>query len=293
MNNARSRPNTPTPARPSGRGRRVFRGRIGSGGPARRRHNRRPGNSPRRPPKGWSRPVAPGSKPGSRAGRTRLRKQWRPGPARWPCRPRPMPPRSSRCITCGPPSPSARSLRRRRANLAYRRYRHAATAAESGYVSPNVNVIYGFGFADLGQEPSSSPRPIRDGRYYMIEICDMYTNAFAYPAGGASGYKRRQVRAWSGPGWTGTLPDGVKRIDAPTRWIELQPRVNVKSEADLPARRKVLQAITLQGLSEFTGGAAPAPAGLRLRSAEDDPGSPPAICSSTIRCSSGRSSRRR
>ena len=49
----------------------------------------------------------------------------------------------------------------------------------------------------------------------------------------------------------------MKRIDAPTRWIELQPRVNVKGQADLPAAREVLQAITLQPLSQYTGGPAP------------------------------------
>ncbi len=130
-------------------------------------------------------------------------------------------------------------------------------SAESGYVSPNVDVIYGFGFADLGPEPVILTAPDSGGRYYMIEICDMYTTAFAYPAGGASGYAGGKF-ALVGPGWTGTLPDGVQRIDAPTRWVELQPRVNVKSEADLPAARKVLAGITLQSLSEFTGGAAPA-----------------------------------
>ena len=91
----------------------------------------------------------------------------------------------------------------------------------------------------------------------MIEIVDMYTNAFAYPAGGASGYKGGKF-ALVGPGWKGELPEGVTRIDSPTRWIELQPRVNVKGEADLPGARKVLAAITLQSLSEYKGGAAPA-----------------------------------
>jgi len=47
-------------------------------------------------------------------------------------------------------------------------------AAESGYVSPNVDVVYGFGFADLGTEPVILTAPDSDGRYYMIEICDMY-----------------------------------------------------------------------------------------------------------------------
>ena len=41
----------------------------------------------------------------------------------------------------------------------------------------------------------------------MIEIVDMYTNAFAYPAGGASGYKGGKF-ALVGPGWQGELPAG-------------------------------------------------------------------------------------
>ncbi len=130
-------------------------------------------------------------------------------------------------------------------------------SAESGYVSPNVDVVYGFGFADLGAEPVILSAPDSGGRYYMVEVVDMYTNAFAYPAGGGSGYKGGKF-AFVGPGWKGNLPPGVTRIDAPTRWIEFQPRVNVKSEADLPEARKVLQAITLQGLGEYTGGTAPA-----------------------------------
>ena len=131
-------------------------------------------------------------------------------------------------------------------------------AAESGYVSPNLDVVYGFGFADLGAEPIILTAPNSGGRYYMIEICDMWTNAFAYPAGGASGYNGGKF-ALVGPGWQGTLPAGVKRIDAPTRWIEFQPRVNVKSAADLAGARKVLQAITLQGLSQYNGGSARQP----------------------------------
>lgn len=131
-------------------------------------------------------------------------------------------------------------------------------AAESGYVSPNLDVIYGFGFADLGAEPVILTAPDSEGRYYMIEIVDMWTNDFAYPAGGASGYKGGKF-ALVGPGWKGELPADVKRIDAPTRWIELQPRVNVKGASDLAAARKVLQGITLQGLSQYKGGPAPKP----------------------------------
>jgi hypothetical protein len=129
-------------------------------------------------------------------------------------------------------------------------------SAESGYVSPNANVVYGFGFADLGQEPIILSAPDSGGRYYMIEVVDMWTNAFAYPAGGSSGYKGGKF-AFVGPGWQGELPPDVKRIDAPTRWIEFQPRVYVKDQADLAAAKDVLNKVTLQGLSEYTGRPAP------------------------------------
>ena len=131
-------------------------------------------------------------------------------------------------------------------------------AKESGYVTPNVNTIYGFGFMDLSQEPVVVTAPDSHGRYYMIEIVDMWNNAFAYAAGKKAGYKGGKY-AIVGPGWQGTLPDGVKRIDSPTPWVELQPRVHVKNQADLAAAQKVLKAITVQGLSEYQGKPAPAP----------------------------------
>ena len=130
-------------------------------------------------------------------------------------------------------------------------------AAQAGYVTPNVNVIYGFGFMDLGQQPIILSAPDSQDRYYMVEICDMWANAFAYVGGMATGYKGGTF-ALVGPGWQGKLPAGVKRIDCPTRWVELQPRVHVKNAADLPAAQKVLRDITVKGLAQYNGGLAPA-----------------------------------
>ena len=132
-------------------------------------------------------------------------------------------------------------------------------SVEAGYVTPNVNVIYGFGFLDLGPEPIVLTVPNSKGRYYMVEIVDMYTNAFAYAGGMATGYKGGKF-ALVGPGFKGTLPAGVQRIDCPTRWTLIQPRVHVINPADLPAAKKVMQEITVQGLGKFTGKLALAPA---------------------------------
>jgi hypothetical protein len=129
-------------------------------------------------------------------------------------------------------------------------------AAQAGYVTPNVNVIYGFGFMDLGYQPIILDAPDSQGRYYMVEICDMWANAFAYVGGMATGYKGGTF-ALVGPGWQGKLPVGVKRIDCRTRWVELQPRVHVKNAADLPAAQKVLRGISVKGLAQHNGGPAP------------------------------------
>lgn len=129
---------------------------------------------------------------------------------------------------------------------------------EAGYVTPNVNVIYGFGFMDLRQEPIILQIPNSNNRYYMVELVDMWTNAFAYVGGKATGYNGGTF-ALVGPGWKGTLPDGVKRIDCPTPWILLQPRVNVydKGTIDIIGAKKILEEITSIGLAQYTHQPAP------------------------------------
>jgi len=62
-----------------------------------------------------------------------------------------------------------------------------------------------------------------------------------------------------GPGWAGDLPADIKRINAPTRWILIQPRVHVAGKDDLPAAKAVLDAITVEGLAQATGKTPPAP----------------------------------
>src|SRR5262249_2611346 len=56
----------------------------------------------------------------------------------------------------------------------------------------------------------------------------------------------------------GKLPEGVKRIDCPTPWILIQPRVHMPDPGQVEAARKVLAGIVPQGLAQFTGQPAPA-----------------------------------
>jgi hypothetical protein len=132
---------------------------------------------------------------------------------------------------------------------------------QAGYVTPNVNVIYGFGFLDLRQEPVILQAPDSHGLYYVVEIVDMWTNAFAYVGGKSTGYAGGTF-ALVAPNWQGQLPDGVRRIDCPTPWVLIQPRVHIyiDGKVDLAAAKAVLNAIKPMGLSQFLGrGAPPAP----------------------------------
>jgi DNA sulfur modification protein DndE len=129
-------------------------------------------------------------------------------------------------------------------------------AEKAGYVLPNLSVIYGFGFLDLRQEPVVLTLPDSGGLYYMVETLDMWTNAFAYPAGAKAGYKGGKF-VYVGPGWKGELPPGLTRIDCPTPWILIQPRIHLPNQSGLAAARKVLAEVVPQTLSAYMGKAAP------------------------------------
>ena len=93
-----------------------------------------------------------------------------------------------------------------------------ALSKESGYVTPNVNVVYGFGFMDLGPEPiilsvPDSKGPLlcrRDRRHVQQRLCLCGRQD--------DRLRGREIRAGRA-GLEGQLPAGVTRIDCPTRWI--------------------------------------------------------------------------
>jgi DNA sulfur modification protein DndE len=86
----------------------------------------------------------------------------------------------------------------------------------------------------------------------------MWTNAFAYVGGVATGYKGGKF-ALVGPGWQGALPPDLQRIDCPTPWVLIQPRVHVyeNGEIDLAGGKKILAAIAPIGLAQYLGQPAP------------------------------------
>ena len=87
-------------------------------------------------------------------------------------------------------------------------------------VSPNVDTLYSLAWLDLTAEPIVLRLPDLGDRYYLMQICDAWTNVFAAPGTRTTGNDAGAF-ALVGPDWRGTLPADVQKISSPTNlaWI--------------------------------------------------------------------------
>lgn len=85
-------------------------------------------------------------------------------------------------------------------------------------VRPNFDTLYSIAFLDLRVEPRIVSVPAAAGNYYLLPMYDMFGEVFACPGTRTTGEEAGDF-AVVGPGWSGNLPAGVRRYDAPTRWV--------------------------------------------------------------------------
>jgi hypothetical protein len=115
---------------------------------------------------------------------------------------------------------------------------------------PNADVLYSFAWLDLTKEPVILSVPDTRKRYYFVAILDAWTNVFASLGARTTGTTSGNF-AIIGPGWTGTLPDGVKEIDAPTSMVWLIGQTEVNGDADYAAARAIQEQYRLTPLSAW------------------------------------------
>ena len=123
-------------------------------------------------------------------------------------------------------------------------------ASYSAVVRPNVDTLYSTAWLDLTTEPVLMTVPPSNGRYFMIQCMDAWTNVFADPGIRTLGNKGTRY-AIVGPNWLGRLPKGVKVIHAPTRMVRVLGRVYVRNQADLPAARAYQKQLDIRPLSRL------------------------------------------
>ncbi len=134
-------------------------------------------------------------------------------------------------------------------------------------VYPNDDTLYSTAFLDLRAGPQLLHVPSMSRRYVDFQLLDMYTDTIA-DVGVLTGGGRGGSYAFVGPGWHGTIPKGVVRIDVPTPDAWLLARTQVKGPADLLAAVDLEAQYSLSALSGHGSGtiggpstlACPAPA---------------------------------
>jgi hypothetical protein len=123
-------------------------------------------------------------------------------------------------------------------------------ASDHTVVRMNIDTLYSWAWLDLSKEPMVLSLPNTDGRYYMMPMLDAWTNVFASPGTRTTGNKAGDF-AITGPGWKGSLPNGVKEIKSPTNMVWIIGRTQTNGPKDYAAVNALQRQYKLTPLSAF------------------------------------------
>lgn len=131
------------------------------------------------------------------------------------------------------------------------RLRHYPTASFRDVTAPNADTLYTTAFFDVGNEPWVLSIPDMEERYYLMPLLDGWTTVFQVPGKRTTG-TGAQTYAITGPGWSGTLPAGVKQYKSPTDIVWLLGRIYCTGTPEDYAKVHALQdQVTLLPLSAY------------------------------------------
>jgi hypothetical protein len=125
--------------------------------------------------------------------------------------------------------------------------------------APNADTLYTVVWLDVSKEPWVIGIPDMKGRYALFPMLDGWTNVFQDPGKRTTG-TAAQKYAITGPGWSGTLPDGVKEYKSSTGMIWLLGRIYCTgTPEDYKAVHALQDQMTAVPLSSYGKPYTPAP----------------------------------
>jgi hypothetical protein len=132
-------------------------------------------------------------------------------------------------------------------------FSHARTfppATFRGATHANFDTLYSVGWLDLTKEPVVISVPDTHGRYYLLQLLDMWTDSFAGIGKRTTGTGPGDF-AVVGPRWQGDLPQSLQRINAPTPFVWVIGRTRTDGPKDYDAVHKVQDGYKMTLLSQW------------------------------------------
>jgi hypothetical protein len=120
-------------------------------------------------------------------------------------------------------------------------------------IRPNADTLYSTAWLDLSREPILIHIPDSDGRFYLLQFMDAWTETFADPGKRTTG----TADAWFaivGPNWTGKLPEHVTPLNSATNIVWLLGRTQTNSPSDYEKVRAFQRGMRIMPLSEYPNG---------------------------------------
>ena len=129
-----------------------------------------------------------------------------------------------------------------------------ASASKLATTGVNRDTLITAGWLDLSKGPLVLHVPDMNDRYYSVQFTDPSKNTnFAYVGKRTTGTQAGDYLI-SGPGWNGTVPQGVKKISSPNNSVLVFGRVLVESDHDLSTAYALSKQVQLTPLSGWHPG---------------------------------------
>jgi hypothetical protein len=111
-------------------------------------------------------------------------------------------------------------------------------------VGVNHDTLLTVGLLDLSKGPQVLHVPDFSGRYYSVQFTDPFDVDFAYVGTRTTGTQAGDYLI-AGPGWQGSVPQGLKLISSPNNSVLVVGRVLVESDGDLSTAHDLAKQIQL------------------------------------------------